>query len=315
MLNHGCSARALALLAVVPIAGLSRGQSSVQELNDNLADQAASAIEVFSAGQTVSAGTFHFDNQGFPDVNFQTFKLPWAHTFGDEKATIRPLLEAYAGYFDLSQGIDVISEPAGFLHIRSATGTVGGGGILRLTDWLTVSPRLGLAYSHIWQNFNPNDTSPGSAGSIAAGLIDNYQADVLTILPSAQVDALFPIGRWRLGASSKFTYLHLIGLYVTTPDIDIGSYSEVWRNELSALFAPDVRLFGMPLELTSLFARDDLYGQLAASDFVNHFYEARCGADLLTGDHLKPLSKVGLSGAYYFGGAFDGWSLGLTLDI
>ncbi len=51
-------------------------------LEQHLANDAVSAIEVFSAGNTIATGTFNYDNTGTPDVEFSTFKLPLSYAFG-----------------------------------------------------------------------------------------------------------------------------------------------------------------------------------------------------------------------------------------
>ena len=70
---------------------------SIRTLNNNLANDAVSAIEVFSAGNTIATSTFNYDNTGTPDVEFSTFKLPLSYAFGSPTNRFRPLVGAYVG--------------------------------------------------------------------------------------------------------------------------------------------------------------------------------------------------------------------------
>ena len=58
---------------------LERGQVDpgvVRQLNNKLANEGATAIELFSAADTIATGNFHYDNRGPDDVDFSTYKIP-----------------------------------------------------------------------------------------------------------------------------------------------------------------------------------------------------------------------------------------------
>lgn len=284
---------------------------SIRTLNNNLANDAVSAVEVFSAGNTIATGTFDYDNPGSSDVKFSTFKLPLSYAFGSPTNRFRPLVGAYVGYFDLSQDVTGFGPPTGELRVRSWTATAGGGVECRINDWLSVSPRLMLAYSHVWENYN-RDVPPGDP---TTGLLFDWDADALTLLPSLEVNAAWTFDRWVLGVNSRYTFIRVLGLHDSSPLIDLDSASQVWRNEVSARYRSPWKLFSMPVDLFSLFARYDLAGQIRHSDFVEHFYEMRLGASLFVPKWVKPIRELSLSGAYYFEGPFTGYSVGLALDF
>jgi hypothetical protein len=286
-------------------------QDALATLNNNVANDAVSAVEVFSAGNTVAAGSFRYDNPGPSDVKFNTFKLPLSHKFGSPTNGFRPLIESYLGYFDLKQDIYSFGPPTGELRVQSWTGTVGGGVDWRINDWLSLVPRFMLAYSHVWQTID-RDVPPSDPTS---GLLQDWNANALSLLPSLELKAKWTLGRWDLGFDSRYTYIRVLGLNDNSALINLNSDSDVWRNEVSAHFQSSWTIFAMPLGFYTSFARHDLAGQIRHSDFVEHFYEARVGFTVLVPTWAKPVRDLDVSAAYYFEGPLSGYSLGLGLDF
>ena len=308
-------ARFAAIIAAVAFAldcwGAQASDDRIRNFNNHLANDAVSAIEVFSAGDTIATGDFHYDNANSPDADFSTYKLPFSHTFGSESNRLRPLIEGYLGYFDLSEDVTALGPPTGTLKVRSFTATLGGGVAWKVWDWLSVSPRMLVGYSHVWQEFDRN----ARAGDPFADLIFDWKGNALTLLPSLHVRPHCTIGRWDLGVSSTFTYLHVIGLHVNSPYISLGSDSQVWRNEISASYRSPWSLWHLPLRPFAAFARYDLGGAIRDAGFAEHFYEARLGLGVGVPKSLKPVEEVYVSGAYYFSGPFTGYSIGVGLGV
>ena len=285
--------------------------NQIQQLNNNLANDAVSAVEVFSAGNTIAGGAFKYDNPGESDVAFDTYKLPASYQFGSPTDRFRPFVGAYAGYFDLKQDVAGFGPPTGQLRVQSWTATAGGGVEWRVNDWLSISPRLMVAYSHAWQNYN-RDVPPDDP---TAGLLVDWEANALTLLPAIEAKAAWTLGRWELGINSRYTYLRVLGLSDNSPLIDLDSESQVWRNEVTARYRSPWNFFSLPVSPYAAFARHDLGGQIRRSDFVEHFYEARLGTTFLLPDLIRPIRELDFSGAYYFQGPLTGYSIGLALDF
>jgi len=292
-------------------AGAQIDPGQVQQINNNLANDAVSAVEVFSAANIIAGGAFQYDNPGESDVNFYTYKLPVSYKFGSPTNRFRPFIGAYVGYFDLRQDIAGFGPPTGELRVQSWTGTAGGGVEWRISDWLSVSPSLMLAYSHAWQNYSravpPTDPT--------AGLLVDWEANALTLLPAIELNAARTFGRWELGFNSRYTYIRVLGLSDNSPLIDLDSESQVWRNEVLARYQSPWELLTMPVGLYAKFARHDLAGQIRRSDFVEHFYEARLGMTLQLPKWTGPVRELDISGAYYFEGPLSGYSVGASLGF
>jgi len=282
----------------------------VQQVNNNLANDAVSAVEVFSAGNMVAAGTFHYDNPS-DDVDFSTYKLPVSYQFGNPTNQLRPFIRAYVGYFDLKEDVTLLGPPTGQLRVRSWTGTAGGGVEWRINNWLSVTPSMMFAYSHAWQNYD-RDVPPTDP---LAGVFVNWEANSLTLLPAIEVNAAWTFGRWELGVNSRYTYIRILGLSDNSPLIDLDSASQVWRNEVTARYHSPWELFTLPVSPYAAFARHDLAGRISTSGFVDFFYEARLGVTFLLPEWTKPVRELDLSGAYYFEGPLTGYSVGISLDF
>ncbi len=300
-----------AILCLVSSADAQLPPSVAYQINNDLANDAVSAIEIFSAANTVATGVFKYDNAGPDDVEFQTYKLPLDHSFGPTNSALRPFVEGYLGYFDLRQRITSFGFPPGEIKIKSLTATAGGGATWQITDWLATSPRLLLAYSHAWHHFDRN-ALPGDPFATA---LPDWRLDALTLLPSLEVKLKHSLRRWDFGANSRYTYSHVFGLNGTSVYIDLDSESHVWRNEVTFSYRSPLNVLGQSVRPFGLFARHDVAGQIRRSGFVAHFYEARLGIGLELPARLKPIREASLNFAYYFQSAFSGYSIGLDFNF
>lgn len=285
-------------------------EKAIRELNNGVANDAVIAVEVFSAADLIGTGTFRYDNPGDNDVDFSTSRLPWSHRFGAETNAVRPFVEGYLGYFRLKQDVSVFGPPKGELKVQSITATVGGGVDWQVTQWLTLSPRMGLAYSHVWENFDRN--SP--PGDPFANVVMDWNADALTVLPSFEAAGAWTIGRWDLHVRSDYTYLRVFGVHTSSSFIDLQSDSQILRNEVGAGYRLPWKLFGLPPRPFFLFARHDLFGPITEG-FVKDFYEVRAGLELGLPESIKLVRTVSFSAAYYFHDQFSGYGVGLSFSF
>jgi hypothetical protein len=283
--------------------------TEARQINNDVANNAVAAVEIFSAGKMVATGKFEYDSLDRPDLEFSTLKLPLSHTFGSPTNSVRPFLEGYLGYFDLSEQINAQNVGWGVLEVESGTITFGGGVELDLRDWLTLVPRLQFAYSHVEMDHKGMPPPPFDV------LLASWRADALTILPSLELRAHRRWGRWDVLAASHYSYLRVVGIDDTSSVIELDSETHVWRNELSTRFHSPWKTLGLPLDFGALFARHDIAGQLRQSKVITHFYEVRGTVFVPLAARVGPVSEVSLSGAYYFNDPFSGYSLGLSLGF
>ena len=305
----GCIVGALLLLPAMPGAAQTMPATLVREINNDIANNAVSAIEVFSAGKMVSAGTFVYDNPTSPDVEFSTLKLPLSHSFGSKTNAVRLFFEGYVGYFDLSQRLSETNASWGSYEVQSGTATLGGGVEVDVTDWLMLAPRLQLAYSHVEMRLEGDPPPPYDT------LLTSWRADALAVIPSLELRAHRRWGRWDVAASSHYSYIRVLGIDDTSAFIKLDSETHVWRNEIGALFHSPWKTFKVPLDFGALFARHDIAGQIRQSDFVSYFYEVRGTIIGRLPKKIGPVEELSFSGAYYFNGPFTGYSLGLSLGF
>ncbi|MFO1477244.1 MAG: hypothetical protein U1F98_11395 [Verrucomicrobiota bacterium] len=298
-------------LALSAVSAPAQTPGWVRDLNNNLANDAVSAVEVFSAETMVAGGSFRYDNARVPDVTWSTYKIPFEHTFGESTNVLRPFIEVDLGYFNLNQDTAVGTNTVGQLNVSSLTGTLGGGIRWKPLDWLTVSPGLAAAYSHVWQNFS-RYVPPGNPLADALG---DWEANAFTLLPAIEVALTRSWDRWDFTVNSHFTYLWVVGLHDTSSLIDIGSTSEIWKTGLKSTYHSDLRLFEMPVSFSGGFSVYELYGRLADANFVDHFYEARIGTGVQLPKPILGVQHLVLSGAYYFYSSFSGYSFGLSVDF
>lgn len=310
---HGSQTLLFVLAALGATLSFSRAQTiaptDAQRINNDLANNAVAAVEVFSAGKLVAAGSFEYDNTTSPDVEFHTYKLPLSHTFGAPTNSVRPFLEGYLGYFDLSQRLSALNPTWGSLEVLSGTATLGGGVEADVNDWLTVVPRLQFAYSHVEMTLDGTPPPPYDT------LLASWRADALAFLPSLELRAHRTWGRWDVLFSSHYTYIRVTGIDDTSALIKLDSETHLWRNEISTRFNSPWRTFGLPLDFGALLARHDVEGQIRQSDFVSHFYEVRGTVFWELPQRFEPVSEISFSGAYYFQGPLSGYSIGLSLGF
>ncbi len=284
---------------------------AVQNLNNQIAKSGATLLDVFSSANTIAAGDFHYDNPGPDDVDFSTFKLPLDYKFGSPTNGLRPLVEGYYGYFKLNEDVTELGPPNGEFSIRGYTLSAGGGVEWKVCNWLYLTPRLMLAYSHLWQDYN----RPVPPSDPTANIIENWHADVLTISPSLEARGVWSAGRWDFQLKSRYTFLQLLDLHDNNSYINLHSSSQVWKNEVGVSYRSSWAIFRLPLRPFAQFARYDLAGDVTTDEFVDFFYEARAGIGIGMPHAVKPLSELVLSGAYYWEGPLTGYSIGVALSF
>lgn len=303
-------------LALISLAGVSRAQS-IQRMNNTVANQAVSAIEVFSASDSVATGSFRYDNDGSPAALFSTYRLPLRHYFAEETAVVRPFLFGALGYFGMTQEQRAGTLRLGELREECLTASLGVGADWSVTDWLMVTPRLPVSYAFARQRFDA-DSGPGGA---AAWLFPDWRSHVVAMNPSLELKTRWRQGAFEYGVGSRGTYVWAKGVADDSDFLDIETESFVWRNEVYMRHYTPWSLEGCPVVLSSAFARHDLSGDMRHADFLNHFYEVRAGVAFRTAealsavDSLSWLHEVELSAAYYFGERFSGVSVGVSADF
>lgn len=283
----------------------------IQRFNNRLANEAVTAVEVFSAARVVSAGNFHYDNTASPDVDFATLKLPGSFNLNSETNRLTFFVDGHLGWFDLDQNAVSLSNRLGQLSVQSFTAAAGLGATWHANEWLSITPRFRLAYSHVWQDFS---YSAPPTDPLYGAYID-YEADVLTLLPSVELQARRTFGRWEMSGGLSFTYLWTRDFHTDTPLIHVDSESHVWRTSLGARYHSDWKVLSLPVVPFTSFSRYDLGGFITKSGFVDHFYEGRLGVGCKLPDSLRPFRELELSGAYYFGDPLSGYSIGVSASF
>lgn len=308
--------RAALLPALIAIAGVSPAQS-IGQTTLTIANQAVSAIEVFSASDSVATGSFRYDNDGTPDALFSTYRLPLRRYFAESDAAFRPFLFGSIGYFKMTQEQRVGATRLGELREECFTTALGAGADWAAADWLTLTPRLPVSYAFARQRFEPD----GGPGGAAAALFPDWQSHVLALTPSLELKTRRRTGAFEYGVGTRGTYVRAKGIADDSDFQDIHTESVVWRTEVYARHYTPWSVQGCPVVLSSAFARHDLFGDMRHADFLNHFYEVRAGVGFHTAEALGSvrslswLHQVELSAAYYFGERFSGVSVGISSDF
>ncbi len=282
---------------------------------DAIAASAIGAVEVFSAADCLSTGYFEYNDRTTPTIYISTARLPFNSYLTPEGESTRWFLTGSAGLFGASQ---LVETPAtgrlGEYSINSLTVGFGLGCDIRLTDWLTLTPRAPLGYAYVEFDFE-RQILPGDP---LAGAIPDWSSHAISFFPSLELRPEWRSGAWRYGATSRFTVLYareVRSLNELRRVTDANIVSSTWRTGVFAAYDSPLRVSGMPVRFHGAFARNDLFGDIRSGNFTDHFYEISAGVGLVAPSRWDPVTEVGVTCATYFGPRFTGVSFGLLLSF
>ena len=134
-------------------------------------------------------------------------------------------------------------------------------------------------------------------------------------MPSFELQYKKTFGRWTPKVTSAFAYFNTQPISRSTDALSFRSDSKIWVNKFDLDYLTAWQVYDCPVHLGGDVSRTDLYRGLRGALGTDHFYETdgRVTFDVL--GKLWKVKSVGLTGGYFWCGAFNGYSVGLQGSV
>ena len=244
------------------------------------------------------------------------FKIPWEtelrdpHPLGDCGLLWTPVFEGGVGYGGFVNHFNNDTLAGNESDFKTVALSLGAGPRFYFGDsGFSVLPAFSLLYAYTENNFDANNAL--GQGIVDDGRYVNWNVQTISLVPSFELRYQKTFGRWTPKITSAFAYFNTRPLSRSTDALSFRSDSKVWANKFDLDYLTAWRLFDCPMHLGGDIGRTDLYQGLQGALGTDHYYETdgRMTFDVL--GRLWKVKSVGLSGGYFWCGAFNGYSVGL----
>ena len=295
------------------------------------------ALTVFTGLNSVSSGTFTFEGggEGEKDADFQIFRLPASHTFGEHGDLWRPQIRGVLGTFSRTQSITLFSDAlkesaselpdeinaipndADFLREDGISVSAGAGVAIEPIEGLVITPAFDFIWTHYKQQFDYHNFLSALIGVKYDRDIFNTSVEALSYAPSTRISYA-----WKfcdglvLTPSADYTHVWTYDSWSKSQYADFESNSGVLRTSLEAQIETPWKLVGLPLGLHPYFVRTDLSGAAHESLGFSYFHDVGLDFTFDVQEHISWVHRLRVGGAYIFSNNdFSGYRLGVSLDI
>lgn len=292
---------------------LSQNSGDIAEFVNGIINESVNANTLFASQEAIATGRFTQRQSSQPDKDYTTIRLPGQVASGDVGDTVRPLFVGNAALLRTTAGYnspDGVGE-ADFTVTSLFALSAGTGALVRLSDSVTVSPQVSLAYSHIKNRYDFNNSYSQSNLEVYDNELFNWTMDVFTYIPSLKLFYQYDLGFGVFNYQIAYSYLFNDTISDDTALIDINSSTGLCSNRFDVLVPTGVEIADSSLYLRPMFQWNNISGSAVAGLGLRDLYEV--GLDSVTKilDEDALLSTVTVGASYVTGDSFEGFHLGL----
>jgi hypothetical protein len=284
----------------------------VAEFVNGIINESVNANTLFASQESIATGRFTQRQNGQPDKDYTTIRLPGELAFGENSDSVRPFIEGNGAMLRTTAGYnppDALGE-ADFTVTSLFALSAGAGALIKLSDAWTLAPSASLTYSHIKNRYDFNNPYSQTYLQQYESDLFNWVMDVFTYTPSLKLFYQRDIGFAVLNYQIAYTYLFNDAISDDSPAIDVNSSTGLCTNRVDFLIP-----IGVVVQSSSLFARpmfqwNNISGNAVAGLGLRDLYEV--GADLV-GKVLETdsfISTFTVGASYVTGDSLEGYHLG-----
>jgi len=308
----------LFMLSFTVIAG--RGQSlpsgALQQL-DTAIGQRVEATAVLGTQNIASRAGLGWSLNG---ADGSIYKLPWNFELrepaplGDSGLTWAPVIDGGLGYGWFVNHFNNNALAGNESDFSTVALGLGVGPRIYFGDsGLSVLPAFGLLYAFTDNDFDAH--TPLGQQVVANGQYVNWNVQTISLVPSFEVQYKKTFGRWTPKITSASAYYNTQPLSRSTDALNFRSDSTVWANKLDLDYLTAWKVLDCPVHFGGDVGRTDLFQGLRGALGTDHYYETDGRVTLDVLGRFWKVKSVGLSGGYFWCGAFNGYSIGLEGSV
>jgi hypothetical protein len=174
-------------------------------------------------------------------------------------------------------------------------------------------PAFGLLYAYTDNNFDAHN--PLGQQVVDDGRYVNWNVHTLSLVPSFELQYKKTFGRWLPKFTSAFACYDTQPISRSTDALSFRSDSKVWANKFDLDYLTAWKVLDCPVHFGGDVSRTDLFQGLQGALGTDHYYETDGRVTLDVLGRLWMVKSVGLSGGYFWCGAFNGYSIGLEGSV
>ena len=289
-----------------------RDSGEIAEFVNGIINESVNANTLFASQESIATGRFNQRQNGQPDKDYTTIRLPGEFAFGDISDRVRPFVEGNGALLRTTAGFnspDNLGE-ADFTVTSLFAISGGVGAFIKLNDSWTLAPAAALTYSHIKNRYDFNNSYSQTFLEQYESELFNWKMDLFTYAPSLKLfyqrDLEFAVLNYQIA----YTYLFNDTISDDSAAIDVNSSTGLCSNRFDMLFPTGIQISDSSLFVRPMFQWNNISGNAVAGLGLRDLYEV--GADLvgqiLEGDSF--LSTVTVGASYVTGDSFEGYHLG-----
>lgn len=310
-----CVLLVMATLWSVPIrADTATQQNSGEfaEFVNGIINESVNANTLFASQESIATGRFTQRQNGQPDKDYITIRLPGEFAFGEAAQTVRPFVQGSGAMLRTTAGYnspDSVGE-ADFTVTSLFALSAGGGVFVKLSDSWTLATAASLTYNHIKNRYDFNNLYSQTSLEQYESELFNWKMDLFTYAPSLKLfyqrDLEFAVLNYQIA----YTYLFNDTISDDSAAIDVNSSTGLCSNRVDMLFSTGVQISGSSVFIRPVFQWNNISGNAVAGLGLRDLYEVGVDfvAQVLEDDAL--LSTVTVGASYVTGDNFEGYHLG-----
>ena len=297
---------------VLPGPGQSLPPGALQQL-DTAIGQRVEATAVLGTQNIASRAGLGWSLNG---ADGSIYKIPWNFqlrdpaALGDSGMTWAPVIDGGLGYGWFVNHFQNNVLSGNESDFRTVALGLGVGPRFYFGDsGFSVLPAFGLLYAYTDNDFKAH--TPLGQQVVADGQYVNWNVQTISLVPSFEVQYKKRFGPWTPKVTSAFAYYNTQPISRSTDALSFRSNSTVWANKMDLDYLTAWKLYDCPVHFGGDVGRTDLFQGLRGALGTDHYYETdgRMTLDVL--GRFWKVKSVGLSGGYFWCGAFNGYSIGL----
>lgn len=302
------------LMAQVPTYDLS--PEAVRYVN-GVINESVNANTLFASQDAISTGRFTQRRKGEPDKGYTTIRLPGEVRLGEELDKVRPFIQGNGALLRVTSGLAPV-EGVGdddFAATSLFAISSGGGVYYRVSDSFSIAPSFSLAYSHIRNSYDFNNSYSQQILAQADKEFFNWDMDLFTYAPALKTYYEHSFGSSVFQYHLGYTYLFNDTIATSSPLIDISSSTGLLTNRAFLTVPLGVSVTEVPLSIRPMFQWNNISGNAVAGLGLRDLFEM--GADIVADvASLEGIvSAVTFGASYVTGRDFEGYHLGVGLKF
>jgi hypothetical protein len=244
------------------------------------------------------------------------FKIPWEtelqdpQSLGDSGLLWAPVFEGGVGYGGFVNHFNNNVLAGNESDFNTVALSLGVGPRFYYSDsGFSVLPAFSLLYAYTDNDFDANNALGQQV--VADGRYVNWNVQTISLVPSFEFQYKKTFGRWTPKVTSAFAYYNTQPISRSTDALSFRSDSKVWANKFDLDYLTAWKVHDCPVHFGGDIGRTDLYQGLRGALGTDHYYESDGRVTLDVLGKLWKVKSFGLSGGYFWCGAFNGYSIGL----